>query len=59
MIEPKIKDVIKIIFATHGGDKEIIGYLEGYLKNDFGDYVKIKNQKPIFIHSIKNWQILT
>ena len=59
MIEPKIGDVIKIIFATHKGDEEIIGYLEGYLKNDFGDYVKIKNRKPIFLHSIKNWQILT
>ncbi len=59
MIEPKIGDIVKIIFQTRQGDQEIIGYLEGYQKNDFGDYVKIKNQKPIFFKSIKNWQILT
>ncbi len=57
--EPEIGDIIKIIYVErHGVSNEAIGRLEGYQTNDFGIYIKLINNQPIFANSIKDWEIL-
>lgn len=57
--EPKIGDIIRIIYVSFGRiEKETIGKIEGYETNDFGIYLKLLNQAPIFMESIKDWEIL-
>ena len=37
----------------------MFGRVEGYQTNDFGIYVKISGQAPVFMKSIMEWEILT
>lgn len=58
-LEPEIGDIVKIICVKAGGmNKEVIGRLEGYQTNDFGIYIKLTNNQPIFADSVKHWEIL-
>ena len=57
--EPKIGDIIRIIYTSFGKiEKETIGKIEGYETKDFGIYLKLLNQAPIFMESIRDWEIL-
>ena len=57
--EPQIGDIIRIIYTSFGGiNKETVGKIEGYETKDFGIYLKLLNQAPIFMKSIKDWEIL-
>ena len=57
--EPKIGDIIRIIYVSFGGiNKETVGKIEGYETNDFGIYLKLFNQAPIYMESIRDWEIL-
>lgn len=57
--EPQIGDIIRIIYTSFGGiNKETVGKIENYKTNDFGIYLKLLNQAPIFMESIRDWEIL-
>ena len=57
--EPKIGDIIRIIYTSFGRiEKETIGKIEGYETKDFGIYLKLFNQAPIYMESIRDWEIL-
>lgn len=57
--EPKIGDIIRIIYTSFGGiNKETVGKIEGYETKNFGIYLKLLNQAPIYMESIRDWEIL-
>lgn len=57
--KPQINDILKIICAgSDGVDEEIIGRLEGYQSNEFGQYIKLKEHQAIYVPSIIKWEIL-
>lgn len=57
--EPEIGDIVRIVCISSGRRVEMFGRIEGYQTNDFGIYVKISGQTPIFMKSIMEWEILT
>ncbi len=57
--EPKIGDIVRIVCISSGRRVEMFGRIEGYQTNDFGIYVKISGQAPVFMKSIMEWEILT
>lgn len=57
--EPQIGNIVKIIcFSAGGVEKEVIGRLEGYQSNEFGQYIKLKEHQAIYAPSIIKWEIL-
>ena len=56
--EPSIGEIVKIICINNNIEEEIIGRLEGYQHNDFGQYIKLRGHSAIFAPSIQSWEIL-